>query len=66
MKFEMTHKFFKTKTIFYKKDAPDWLSSNNTIKGSTMDCSWFWEEYILPLKIGDSIETDFNIIKRIS
>jgi len=66
MKFEMTHLFLGTKEIFDEKHAPDWLTSKNTIRGSTMDCRWFWEEHILNLKIGESKETDFQIIKRIN
>ena len=65
MKFEMTHKYFGTKEMFSEKNAPDWLTGKNTIKGSTMDCRWFWEEHILKLNIGESKETDFQTIKRI-
>jgi hypothetical protein len=65
MKFESTHKYFNTKQIFSEDNAPDWLTGKKTIKGSTMDCRWFWTDYILKLKIGETKETDFYTIKRI-
>jgi len=65
MKFEMTHRFFRTTQEFDENTAPDWLTSVNSIKGSTMDQRWFWENYILTLAAGESIKTDFQIIKRI-
>lgn len=65
MKFEMTHLFFKTTQTFSDKDAPSWLTCANTIKGSTADCRWFWEDHVLTLNVGCSVETDFNRITRI-
>jgi hypothetical protein len=62
----MTHLFFDTEAeIFTENDAPDWLTGVKTIKGSTMDCRWFWNDYILKLEVGQSRETDFQIITRI-
>ena len=67
MKFKMTHSFFKSlePVYFTELNAPDWLTGENTIKGSTMDCRWFWKEYVLTLKIGECVNTDFNQICRI-
>lgn len=53
------------KTTFTEKGAPDWLTGRKSVKGSTMDSRWFWDNYILKLKIDQQIETDFNTIKRI-
>lgn len=66
MRFRMTHNLFKTSVEFSEDTAPDWLTSSKTIKGSTMDCRWFWEDHILTLKVGESKLTDFQKITRIS
>lgn len=67
MNFKMTHLFFKSAEpeYFDEHTAPDWLTSINTIKGSTMDSRWFWFEYVLTLGVGQTIETDFRMIERL-
>jgi hypothetical protein len=67
-KFVMKHLVFKRAEPeeFDETTAPDWLTSNNTIKGSTMDNRWFWDDYVLKLKVGKSIDTDFHRITRIA
>ena len=50
---------------FTEETAPDWLTSRNQIKGSTMDDSWFWFGHVLTLEVGQSVETDFSKITRI-
>ena len=67
-KFVMRHLVFKRvePEEFDETTAPDWLTSKNTIKGSTMDNLWFWDDYILKLKVGKSIDTDFHRITRIA
>lgn len=66
MLFEMQHKIFKTLVIeFSELTAPKWLTSENTVKGSTVDNRWFWYRYVLTLNVGDSVETDFHSITRI-
>ena len=52
-------------THYTELDAPDWLTGRNTVRGSTMDNRWFWRNYVLTLKVGKSVETDFNKITRI-
>jgi len=66
MQFEMRHKILPEcePEIFSDLDAPDWLTSNNTNAGSTMDCRWFWREHVLTLEVGASVETDFRVITR--
>ena len=65
--FEMTPNFWKLKpVIFNENDAPDWLTGEKTVKGSTMDNRWFWKDHVLTLEVGESVETDFQVIKRIS
>ena len=67
MIFEMTQRFFKGEPErFSESSAPDWLTSKNTIKGSTMDYRWFWNDHVLTLEVGQSVKTDFQIIKRVS
>ena len=53
-----------TVNAFTEDTAPDWLTSKNTIKGSTMDSRWFWEDRVLELGVGESISTDFYKITR--
>ena len=66
MLFYMVHKYFGGEiTVFTEKDAPEWLTSENTIKGSTMDSRWFWKEHVLTLPVGRSIDTGFNTITRL-
>ena len=65
---------FIKKSLVFKRDqgvefteetAPDWLTSKNTVKGSTMDDRWFWTDHVLKLEVGQSIDTDFSRITRI-
>ena len=67
MKFKMTHKVFKDNQpeYFTEKDAPEWLSSVNTVIGSTMDMRWWFEDVVLMLSVGDSVDTDFRVIERV-
>lgn len=66
-RFSMKHRFLsKQPEEFDESDAPDWLTSCNTIPGSTMDGRWFWNDHVLTLSVGGTIDTDFRIITRIS
>lgn len=65
MKFEATHVVYGTSRVFGVDDAPDWLTSYNTVPGSTMDNRWFWTDHVLTLQVGQSVETDFHVIKRV-
>jgi len=64
----MTHRFFKNAPPkeFNEAQAPDWLTSCNTIPGSTMDLRWFWQDHVLTLPVGGSVDTDFQMILRLS
>ena len=50
---------------FTEDSAPDWLTSKNTVAGSTMDDRWFWNDHVLTLKVDESVDTDFQNIARI-
>jgi len=63
--FSLEDIIFKTVSYFSELDAPDWLTSKNTVKGSTMDNRWFWEGYVMALRVGETVKTDFKIITRI-
>lgn len=65
MRFEMTHVVFGNKVQFSESDAPDRLTSATSTPASTMDDRWFWNDHVLTLKVGESVETDFDIITRI-
>lgn len=64
MKFQMTHNIFETSIEFTEDDAPTWLTSEDSVKGSTMDYRWFWKNHVLTLKVGEQIQTDFRTITR--
>jgi len=58
MRFKMLHLFFGTIKEFNEDSPPKWLVSN-TFK-------WWWEGYVLKLKVGENIESDFWRFDRIS
>jgi hypothetical protein len=62
--FELTHLYFDTKEVITEETAPFWLKGNG--KKSTMDNRWFWDDHVMTLKIGESVDTDFRRVKRIS
>lgn len=64
--FKKVHEIFGTEEVFTEETAPEWLTCANTIKGSTADGRWFWNEHVLTLSIGFSVYTDFHKITRIS
>lgn len=64
--FEATHDVFKTVLSFTEETAPDWLTSCNTVPGSTMDNRWFWNDHVLTLGVGGTVGTDFHIIRRVA
>lgn len=65
MMFTMTHNVFGNTVTFIETDAPDWLTSTNQVRGSTMDDSWFYNDHVLKLEVGQSVETDFHTITRV-
>lgn len=65
MKFKRRTKGSDKFTEFTEHDAPDWLTSKNTVPGSTMDMRWFWNDHVLKMEVGDVIYTDFQEITRI-
>lgn len=67
MKFRMSHLVYNEVIEFteHPDDAPTWLTSRNTIKGSTMDDRWFWEEHVLTLEVGEHVLTEVRKIERI-
>ena len=64
MRFKTTHRYFNTETEFTGTDAPDWLTSKKTVKGSTMDMRWFWTDHVLTLSVGQYVKTDFQTVMR--
>lgn len=65
-KFKMKHRYFEgVEETFTEETAPDWLTSRNTIEGSTMDYRWFWNDHVLTLEVGESVMTDFQKITRV-
>jgi hypothetical protein len=65
MLFEKTNTLFNTEPeTFTEESAPSWLTSYRAVKGSTMDERWFWNDHVLTLDVGESVETDFTKITR--
>ena len=65
MEFEMTHRYGPADVEKFNVDnAPDWLKFGG-VEGSTMCNRWFWNDHIMKLEIGKSIETDFRKITRV-
>lgn len=64
-RFKIKHKMWNTECFHFENDLPTWLKCDGAVKGSTMDSSWFLEEYVLKLELGASIDTDFRVITRI-
>ena len=64
--FKREHRYFDSVNYFDEKTAPAWLTSVNTVPGSTMDSRWFWNDYILTLEVGESRDTDFQKITRLT
>jgi hypothetical protein len=50
--------------VFDEHTAPKWLCEGGLAE-STMDNRWFWNDYVLTLKIGQSVDTDFQTITRL-
>ena len=62
----MTHLYADTPPEeFNEETAPKWLKSGGP-KGSTMDHRWFWEEHVMTLEVGETVNTDFQAITRVS
>ncbi len=58
MKFEMTHNFFPDlMERFDETNPPSWLVSR--------EFDWWYKDYVLVLKVGESIKSDFRKITRI-
>lgn len=66
-RFRIFSKYFQKDGFyeFLESEAPEWLTSENTVPGSTMDARWFWQEHVLTLEVGESVDTDFSRIIRI-
>ena len=64
-KFTMKHRYFRNAEPieFDEETAPSWLKGNGT--KSTMDNRWFWDDYVMKLEVGESKETDFQIVTRV-
>jgi hypothetical protein len=61
MLFEMTPFFFKglggKLTMFSEHNPPDWMTCKEN--------NWWWKKHVLTLEIGESIDSDFQTIKRL-
>jgi hypothetical protein len=65
--FEMQHLFIKylQPVVFDENTAPKWLCEGG-VAGSTMDTRWFWNEHVMTLSVGQTVDTDFHRITRVS
>ena len=66
MRFRLTRNVYvNIKTEFTHDTAPEWLTSERNVPGSTMDYRWFFRDHVLTLAVGAKVETDFSVIERI-
>ena len=63
--YELSNLLMDKPETFTDVTAPQWLKFGG-YKGSTMDNRWFWDKHIKPLDVGESVETDFSTITRVS
>lgn len=62
--FKIEKMFVENMTSFFEENnPPDWLIGGK--KGSTMDNSWFYNDHVLKLDVGESVKTDFSLITRV-
>jgi hypothetical protein len=61
-KFKMTHMIGHI-DFFTEETAPKWLKEGGRA-GSTMDNRWFWNNHVMILEVGQTIDTDFSTIER--
>ena len=56
-KFKITHNFFDNDIEhFDESNPPSWVA---------MDDSWWYTGYVLKIKVGESVKTDFRTIERV-
>ena len=65
--FTMSPRFFNKRNPrrFSDMTAPSYLKRGGR-KGSTMDMRWFWDDHVMTLKLGDSVDTDFQTVTRVA
>lgn len=58
MEFEMRHLFFKESsvTVFDETNPPAWLTHRENL--------WWFNDHVLKLEVGQSIDSDFQQITR--
>ena len=56
--YEMKHQVFSSTKQFDSDSPPNWLVSKEFL--------WFYTKHVDTLKVGESVETDFQVIKRLS
>ena len=67
MCFKMCHKIFRREPILFTElSAPGWLTGADVVPGSTTDNGAFWNNHVLTLDTGQSVETDFQVITGMS
>ena len=47
-----------------EETAPSWVRFGGRA-GSTADMRWFWNDHVMLLEVGESVDTDFRKITRI-
>ena len=58
MKFEITDQDFKTSITCTEEDFPKWMCNK--------EYEWWVKSCVLTLKVGESVESDFHLVKRIA
>ncbi len=64
MSFKITHLFMDSKPVYVAGDQPpEFLVQRRS--NSTASEAWFWNDQVLKLSVGQSIDTDFHKFTRI-
>lgn len=56
--FRMTHHVFEGLVEYFSEMEPPWWLCGQ-------EYLWFFEKHVLPLKVGESVDTEFRTITRI-
>jgi hypothetical protein len=63
--FVMTMQDGNSAEYFDELTAPKWLCEGG-VATSTMDNRWFWKGHVMTLEVGQSVDTNFRTIRRLS
>jgi len=63
--FQIQHRYFGGEPKTFTEDTAPWWLKEGGVAGSTMDNRWFWNNHVMTLEVGSSVDTDFQTITRL-